>query len=205
MKKSKRPPRAFAQWCRANAPVEGRAWEELDTAAKDALRDTLRADQGGLCAYCLVALGPDTKIEHVAPQAPDTTFDWSNLALCCPGRTDGASHCDTAKADRVLTDIHPYRRPVAERARLRLGGRLQPLEGAEIDVDETLRLNTRSLRDRRDAALRASLADVEARADIGHIPPGKLQRALDELDRTTRPVPYGPFIAAWLRRQIPKR
>lgn len=206
MKKSKRPPRAFAQWCRENGPVEERAWEDLGTAAKDALRETLRSDQRGLCAYCLVTLHSDTKIEHVAPRAPDTTFDWANLALCCPGRTDGASHCDTSKADRVLTDIHPYRRPVAERARLRGDdGTLQPVGAAAADVEEILRLNVSALRRRRGSALRAWLVDVDAYLDGGRIEPGKLQRALDELDRAARPVAYGPLIAAWLRRQLSKR
>lgn len=206
MNKSKHPPRAFSQWCRANAPLEERQWDDLDTAVKDALRETLRSDQGGLCAYCLVTLGADTKIEHVVPQAPKTTFAWPNLALCCPGRTDGALHCDSSKADQTLTDVHPYRRPVADRARLRGDeGTLQPVGTATVDVAEILRLNIPPLRRRRQGALRAWLVDVDAHLDGGAIQPGKLRRALDEIEGASRPVAYGPLIAGWLRRQISKR
>jgi uncharacterized protein (TIGR02646 family) len=210
--KAHNPPREFARWCRENVPVEDHVWEDLTPEAKGALRDQLRADQSGLCAYCLVALGPETKIEHVLPQAPTTRFDWSNLALCCPGRTDEQEHCDTAKGDQPLAQIHPYLRPVLDRLRLRKDGRLTLREGegddTRRDVQDTLRLDIAPLRRRRESALNAWLVDIDRRADLAGRAPiraGSLQRAVDELRRKTDPVGYGPLIEGWLLRQLDNR
>lgn len=196
-RKSDRPPAAFARWCDENAPVREHGWEDLATEAKDALRERLRADQHGLCAYCYGPLPDrDTRIEHIAPQAPDTTFDWANLALCCPGTSGTYRHCDRTKADRPLAVLHPWRAPVHRHVRLRSTGQLQVPDGdaaVDGDVRDVLRLDVRPLRERRRRALEALLDDRYGAAHLRH-----------ELDRLERepPAEFHPLLADWLARRL---
>lgn len=89
-----------------------------ETARKDALRQALLEEQGGLCGYCMrrVIFVPgkvtDTRIEHLKPRTlslaqgkPEETLAYSNMILCCNGNIDGSKsfHCDVSKDE---TEIH---------------------------------------------------------------------------------------------------
>jgi uncharacterized protein (TIGR02646 family) len=64
---------------------------------RDQIQDKLRADQGGLCAYCEIDLKPknateaaDFRVEHFHPKSDTSTLhnwhlDWQNLLACCHG------------------------------------------------------------------------------------------------------------------------
>lgn len=69
-------------------------WEQFRYESHDcytALRDQLREDQGGLCAYCELSLTADNEqIAHFHPKsdtasAQNWALAWDNLRLACKG------------------------------------------------------------------------------------------------------------------------
>lgn len=74
------------------------------TEVKDAIRKSLLAEQGFICAYCMQSLEDDplkTKIEHWHSQKkyPKETLEYKNLLVVCMGKgSNGETHCDTAKS-----------------------------------------------------------------------------------------------------------
>ncbi len=106
-------------------------WEQYkrDDARKEAVSDTLKHDQAGICAYCEIKLLPtdqsgeaDFRVEHFHPKSDHTTahnwhLDWQNLLGCCHGGSqrnvvDGANRftksdysCDVPKGKKVLDGI----------------------------------------------------------------------------------------------------
>jgi uncharacterized protein (TIGR02646 family) len=80
------------------------------------LRDALLIEQGFICAYCMrriPARDPNSdaisKIEHIKSQEdrPDLQLDYSNMAICCPGKIDAEAHCDTLKlGNSVSFDLY---------------------------------------------------------------------------------------------------
>ncbi len=88
-----------------------------ETAQKNALRQALLEEQGGLCGYCMrrVNFEPgkasNTRIEHVKPRTlslaegkPEETLAYSNMILCCNGDIDGDKnfHCDVSKNENEI-------------------------------------------------------------------------------------------------------
>jgi len=79
-------------------------------ADKDTLRQSLVAEQRGLCCYCQSRIRPDAnrmKIEHWQCQAtyPARQLDYSNLLGAClggHGRPEREQHCDTRKGNEAL-------------------------------------------------------------------------------------------------------
>lgn len=81
-------------------------------ADKDDLRESLVAEQRGICCYCLRRIEPKLtkmKIEHWRSQSkdkyPELQLVYSNLLGACPGgadRSGEAKHCDTSKGDQDL-------------------------------------------------------------------------------------------------------
>ena len=105
--------------------VEPAEWTEerntpgvtFETARKDALRQALLEEQGGLCGYCMrrvsfaIGLPTDTRIEHLKPRSlslaegkPAETMAYRNMILCCNGDIDGSKnlHCDASKGEREI-------------------------------------------------------------------------------------------------------
>ncbi len=89
-----------------------------EDAPKDALREALSKEQGGLCAYCMrrvhSASGTQTttRIEHLKPRKqsleegnPHETLAYNNMVLCCDGdiEKNGIFHCDRSKKDSSLS------------------------------------------------------------------------------------------------------
>lgn len=89
-----------------------------ESARKDALRQSLLEEQGGLCGYCMRRIviqpgtQPTTRIEHLKPRTlsleegkPEETLSYSNMILCCDGDIDGDAnfHCDKSKAETTIS------------------------------------------------------------------------------------------------------
>ncbi|MBL8170853.1 MAG: TIGR02646 family protein [Acidobacteria bacterium] len=78
---------------------------------KPSLRDSLVAEQRGLCCYCLSRISADPakmKIEHWQSQAnfPEYQLHYSNLLGACHGgvgKPPKLQHCDTRKGDQSLS------------------------------------------------------------------------------------------------------
>lgn len=106
-------------------------WEKFasQTGRKQAVQDQLKADQGGLCAYCEIDLLEkntealaDFRVEHFYPKSDSTSsrnwhLDWQNLLGCCHGGsqrhvvdasqrfTSPESSCDVPKGEKNLDGI----------------------------------------------------------------------------------------------------
>lgn len=92
---------------------------------KDALRQTLVAEQRGVCCYCqsrIKATPEGMKIEHWQCQAdyPARQLDFSNMLGACvggQGRPEREHHCDTRKGNSglcfsVCDPAHPIERKI---------------------------------------------------------------------------------------------
>lgn len=69
-------------------------WEQLrdeQSSCYHCIRNRLREDQGGICAYCEISLSPDNEqVAHFHPKSDTSTsynwaLDWENLWLACKG------------------------------------------------------------------------------------------------------------------------
>lgn len=81
------------------------------------LRESLLADQGYICAYCMRRIPVSDKganetshIEHVVPQSSLTreeAMNYGNMVICCPGAINSTSaklcHCDRHKRETSVS------------------------------------------------------------------------------------------------------
>ncbi len=88
-------------------------WEEFTSkkSRRKGAQESLKADQGGLCAYCEIDLldasdqgKADFRVEHFHPKSDTTTshnwhLDWANLLGCC----HGGSQKDIASSNERFT------------------------------------------------------------------------------------------------------
>ncbi|WP_413742923.1 retron system putative HNH endonuclease [Sodalis sp. RH15] len=78
------------------------------THVKDTIRASLLAEQGHLCAYCMVRItASNMKVEHWACQSdyPLLQLDYSNLLGCCMGYEGErfvSQTCDSRKGNHAL-------------------------------------------------------------------------------------------------------
>lgn len=82
--------------------------DDMTTEVKDIVKDSLSAEQGGLCAYCMRRLRPDMQIEHYTPRSISddaTTIDYRNLLGVCPGNKGAAEKFQTCDAHRGNTPL----------------------------------------------------------------------------------------------------
>ncbi len=101
---------------------------------RDAIRERLRDDQRGLCAYCENTLvEQDESVEHLVPRSAGLEYelDWNNLVLCCLGGerpisedvpdaavrydSDGSRSCGHAKKRHPRPVVNPRSLPVSPR------------------------------------------------------------------------------------------
>jgi uncharacterized protein (TIGR02646 family) len=76
-----------ARFSRAPTPP---TWNDFktDPRRREPVKERLREDQRGLCAYCESVVAPGNElVEHFVPRSATRAneLDWSNLFLCCAG------------------------------------------------------------------------------------------------------------------------
>jgi len=91
----------------------GGKWNDFSLdKGKRAVKNQLLTEQNSLCAYCTREIIFDEergknnmKVEHWYPQdAPEyRDLDYNNLFGVCQGKTGRYLHCDTHKADTIIT------------------------------------------------------------------------------------------------------
>jgi uncharacterized protein (TIGR02646 family) len=134
-------------------------------ADKDALRQSLVAEQRGLCCYCQSRIRPDVasmKIEHWQCQAtyPARQLDYRNLLGAClggHGRPEREQYCDTRKgnADLCFCPADPAH-PVERRIKFLGNGEITSDDDAiNTALNEILNLNLGQLVSNRKAVLEA--------------------------------------------------
>ena len=153
VRKSEPEPEELAKYRQrfAKAPAL-QTWEgfKKDGERRDAVKQRLRQDQRGLCAYCENSLVPDDEsVEHFLPKSanPALELDWSNLLLCCAGgekplpedlpdlsarfATNAPKTCGHAKLGNTTPILNPLEVP-ASPCRFRFSsetGAIRPDEG----------------------------------------------------------------------------
>jgi uncharacterized protein (TIGR02646 family) len=170
-------------------PVSLKAYRETTPNAtysgfgsKDQLKDSLLAEQGHLCAYCMQrisrkwnnALSKDRiEVEHYLPQEifPDKQLDYRNLLGVCNGVSGGEYHCDKTKGGKGdgtkrLIKLKPLHKSIENLVSYALGGKLISLSQDSAVTDELekmLNLNNQNLVDMRRNALDKAWEDFKKR------------------------------------------
>lgn len=144
-------------------------------AAKDDLRNSLLAEQGEICCYCMRRItAQNMKIEHWACQHnhPDKQLDYRNLLAACDGGEGAAKHlqhCDTHKGDTDIK-IHPADGAHHCEAFIKYqddGVIYSDDARIDKDLDGVLNLNLQRLCDNRKAVLDGALAGLRKRRPNG--------------------------------------
>lgn len=178
---------------------------------KDALRESLVKEQRGLCCYCMNRIRSDDgkmKIEHWHPQSHrqflSEQLDYGNLLAACSGNSNGVKHCDTSKADQLLS-----KNPANHRDRVEEGIHYRP-DGEIFSDDATfnaelsnvLNLNANFLKNNRKAVLDGLIRSLPK---IGTISTGQWNRLLQEWNEGIDSSGLEPFcqvIVYWLRKKL---
>lgn len=176
---------------------------------KDELRQTLVAEQRGLCCYCMRRIhnGPTTmKVEHWQCQAhyPAKQLNYRNLLGACLGG-DGQprqfQHCDTRKADRDLqwNPADPTHH-VETHFRYEVDGTIL---ADDVDfnsqLNDVLNLNLPVIKNNRKGVLTAVLEWWKAERPSR----SRIQREVDErIGSTGHLEPYCQIAVWWLRQRL---
>lgn len=94
-------PPTFRDWKNQENEAWRPDWDSnFQNPEKQAVKEALVAEQGGLCAYCcrrIEATPASSHIEHVVPRhtRPDLALDYANFVASCPGDPDDAELNET--------------------------------------------------------------------------------------------------------------
>jgi len=192
-------------------------WDSLSTPTKDAIRNRLIEDQGYLCCYCMRRISStEMKMEHYVPRRgpdgdPERELDWSNMLAACDGnegRRWSDQTCDTRKGSRKL-ELDPQNSAHIRDLGYLPDGRLKVRSGDERrqqDIDDTLNLNSTTLKRNRKNALDGFLQVLERKlCRKSKWSARKLDRELQtQRDKAKLPGYFGVF-EKWLEREIGRR
>ncbi len=178
---------------------------------KDELRQSLVAEQGGICCYCLqriTATSDGMKIEHWHCQTgyPAEQLDYGNLLGAClggQGKPPHLQHCDTKKGDQdlVRNPATPAHNIEAFIAFLSDGSIESSDVVLNVQLGTVLNLNLPLLKRNRKAVLDAFKDSLAGR---GTLTKAELERERDAwLARTDgRLKEYCQVVVYWLRKRI---
>jgi TIGR02646 family protein len=156
-------PTSFTAWKSLANEDWTPTYQDLRNPEKQGLHDSLLAEQGNTCCYCGRKIDPtNSHVEHFVPQgiAPEFALEYENLhASCIRDRSPKLPlHCGHAKdeaLDQTLC-ISPPDPTCEQRFRYALDGAVLATDPDDIRANymiELLKLETPSLRSRRQAAL----------------------------------------------------
>lgn len=123
-------------------------YDDMTTEVKDTVKDSLFAEQGGLCAYCMRRMHPGTmQIEHYLPRSCSddaATIAYGNLLGVCPGNKGNAEKfqtCDAHRGNTPLT-VDPLKPSSVALIRYLSNGTIYSDDaGVNRDLQQTLNLN----------------------------------------------------------------
>ncbi|MCP4600684.1 MAG: TIGR02646 family protein [Proteobacteria bacterium] len=192
----------FRKSCKPNC-----TWDDFNTDGKNAVRDRLLRDQTYLCCYCMqrVDMGR-MKVEHYLSREghPEEQLIWSNLLASClggEGQPKTQQTCDTYKANNYLS-ISPLSNGHMEGIRYGVDGRVLH-DSYQIDLDDTLNLNNKVLRYRRQSALEGLKQVLQTKLQFKkHWSKNSLEKKLSALRASPEGLPFLGLLEYWLERQI---
>lgn len=182
---------------------------------KDDVRNSLAAEQGAICCYCMGRIEPEwgeMKIEHWRSQTryPADQLSYQNLLGGCmggEGQPYREQHCDTRKGDADLkyNPADPGHH-VETRILYLADGTIQASDAVfDEQLNSILNLNLQRLKNSRKSVLTAILEWWRAERDRLHRSPSKT-RIQQELDRRTGNVgahfPFCQVAVWWLQQKL---
>ena len=174
---------------------------------KEALRDRLLQDQGGLCCYCMRRIKQSNmKVEHYLSRSlhPEHALSWSNLLAACTGnegQLKSLQTCDTAKGNADL-QIDPRKTEHVDSLRYFSDGRIEAQEFAG-DLNETLNLNCPRLVQLRAYALDGFREVMQKKLGReGAWPQSKLEKELEQLATEAPLREFCAMFEWWLKKKL---
>ncbi len=179
---------------------------------KETLRQSLVAEQRGLCCYCLSRIRPasgEMKIAHWHSRGrhPDEQLAYKNLLGAClgnEGQSPRRQHCDTRQGDRDISrnPADPSHQ-VEQFIRFEADGTIASNDPRfDAELNEALNLNLPILKNNRKGALDAFKATLLKRGDL---PRGTLERWLRDWNGESHQNELRPFcqvVVYWLRKRL---
>jgi len=97
-------PQVFTDWKALANDDWTPTYSDLRGVEKQAVHESLRREQGGLCCYCETSIDiADSHIEHLCPQSDPQVdpLDYSNMLCSCQRQVDRQEpkHCGNAKGN----------------------------------------------------------------------------------------------------------
>lgn len=203
------------------ALVEHRAQAHCDYAnvpadTKQALRNALVAEQGGICCYCMGRIRPDAdsmKIEHWACQHahPELQLAYTNLLGAClggEGQPQDKQHCDTRKGSSGLKwNPADLAHTIESRIRYDIDGTIRSDdEDFDRQLDDVLNLNLTVIRNAR-GGIMATIATwwkQEKSRRKGPVPRQVIEKKLNAWADASTHQPHSGVAILELRRRLAK-
>ena len=183
------------------------------TPIKDAIRRQLLDEQGHLCAYCMGRIKRESmKIEHWRPQSshPKLQLAYPNLLGVCKGNEGQApenQHCDTRKGNRLISyNPADTGHRIEDKVRHLGNGTIQGTETVfDTDLDGTLNLNLRRLRENRISVINAVRQVLADRPGPGTRTKAHIEKYLSLWQgpvENGKRQPYAGVAIYWLKKRL---
>jgi uncharacterized protein (TIGR02646 family) len=120
------------------------------------IRDSLVAEQYGLCAYCMSAIKTEgCHIEHIKPKStfPKLSLEYSNMIASC----NSDKSCGIHKGDKYSDDfVAPTEKDCETEYSYTMDGRIRSRSNRACYTIKLLNLNSHKLKNARKAAIKSS-------------------------------------------------
>ncbi len=166
--------------------VPGAVYDGGDfTPVKDAIREALLKEQGGLCAYCMQRIRAGTmRVEHwhCRRRYGQETLDYRNMLGCCPGNEGqpwDSQHCDSRKGNNDIS-LNPANKAHHDHMRIRYAGdgTIRSEEPQfDREINNVLNLNWYRLKQNRRAVVESVIQALSRKP--GTRKRGEVQRLID--------------------------
>jgi uncharacterized protein (TIGR02646 family) len=182
---------------------------------KQRVRESLVAEQRGLCCYCMrriVAKFDAMKVEHWQSQKhfPKRQLDYANMLGAClggEGNPPALQHCDTRKGDQGLSLSPAHIGHDVERLlHYDKDGTIRSTDPAfDQEINEVLNLNLPLFKNNRKAILQRLILEAPKHGDWNNI---RLEKKLAEWNGeadNNELKEYCQVIVYWLRKRLRKK
>jgi len=224
--------RGLLATCKSDPEKNEVAREFFDRLNKQNLRDQLRNDQRGLCAFCECEITRQSAVEdrragiriaHWLPihKDPEGAVRWSNLFASCPGGPYGDS-CDAAQGDADLKIETPAERnhaifmefgsdgslTIPDQSILRDAAErlnLMPRPEEEGQPEDGKRESPHRLTEARAAAITGTRKRLEKKFPERTASRDVLLKWWSDVNQGQTATPHPSAVMAWLKRQADRR
>ena len=158
-----REPESFSNWKSLANENWQPTYNELSGQIKKDIKNTLIAEQGGICCYCERKLQyDDSHIEHLNPQSnsQEERLNFDNLLCSCQKKLKKGEprHCGNSKGDDILP-ITPLQIDCESKFKYNENGTIEPIDEYSKETIKILQLDIDKLNDLRANAIEPFIID----------------------------------------------